>query len=73
MASRFLMQIVDRQTGEIIQYEPGRRAEILFVEDCIERIVELGVGFGRTQKHVVTDIRAGIESAILALKAKIEP
>lgn len=71
MASRFKMQIVDTVTGRVVEWEPGLSTEINFVEDCISRIVERGVGFGRTSKHVAKDIEDGITEAIFNLKKKV--
>lgn len=73
MASRYLMQVVDRQTGEIVQFEPGQVVETDFVTDCVAQVVRLGVGLGRTSDHVAADVRQGIEEAILALKLKVRP
>ena len=43
MASRYLMQILDTQTGEVVSYEPGGHIEKAFAADCAARICdELG-------------------------------
>lgn len=69
--SQYLIQIVDRKTGEVIEFEPGLRAEADFIESCVEAILRLGVGFLRSQNHVEQDIRAGIDLAILDLKTQV--
>lgn len=71
MVSRYLLQIIDRKTGEIIQLEPGLSAEIDFIDECAKRVLSLGVGIGRTEKHVEQDVRTGIELALLDLKTKV--
>lgn len=71
MASRYLLQIVDRQSGNVVQFEPGLQAEKDFVADCVKRVVELGVGLLKTEAHVEQDVRTGIELAILDLKAQV--
>ena len=73
MASRFLMQIIDRKTGEVVQFEPGKVVETDFVEDCVEQVVRLGVGLGRTSNHVAADVRQGLEDAIWSLKRRVRP
>ena len=73
MPSRYLMQVVDRQTGEIVQFEPGQDVEIEFVEDCVANAVQHGVGFGRTSAQVATVLKQSIEEAIYALKLKVTP
>ena len=87
MASRYLMQIVDKKTGDVVQFEPGLAIEKDFVEDCARRIiqratrniVDRGVGIGCTTLHVEKDIEDGldatvrdcIEKSIMSLKAKV--
>ncbi len=66
------MQIVDRETGNVVQFEPGMSVESQFIEDCVTNIAFLGVGFGRTTAHVAQDVRNGIESTILSLKTRIK-
>ena len=71
MASRFLMQIVDRTTGDTVQFEPGLSVEVNFIDDCVTKIVSKGVGFTKTSSQVEAAIRDGIEQSILDLKKKI--
>ena len=73
MASMFVMQIVDKRSGEVVQFEPGLSVEINFIDDCVTRILAKGVGVFRTQAHVAQDVRLGIEEAIHALKRKVKP
>lgn len=40
MASRYVMQILDRSTGESVCYEPGLKIEKDFIEDCVTAIVK---------------------------------
>lgn len=69
--SRYLLQIIDRQTGQAIQLEPGLSAEINLIEECVKRVLSLGVGLGRTSGHVAQDVKTGIELAILDLKTQV--
>jgi hypothetical protein len=73
MPSRYLMQIVDRQTEEVVSFEPGQRVETNFVDDCVNRTMAKGVGVGRSSAHVERDMRDGIEEAIHDLKSKVRP
>jgi hypothetical protein len=73
MASRYLMQIVDRKTGIVVQFEPGLKAETDFVTDCVAHVVSRGVGIGRTSAQVAVAVQAGVEDALMALKGKITP
>lgn len=71
MTSKFLLQIVDKTSGKVVQFEPGKSVEIDLVEDCVKRILTKGVGLLKTEAHVEQDIRDGISEAIKNLKAKI--
>lgn len=66
------MQIIDKRSGTVVEYEPGLSVEINFIDDCVTRILAKGVGFFRTEAHVSTDVRAAIEEAIHALKLKVK-
>lgn len=39
MASTYLMQIVKRDTGEVVQWEPGRGVETDFIAACVREIL----------------------------------
>lgn len=73
MASRYLMQVIDRQTGEVVQFEPGRAIEAGFVDACVALSVRRDVGFGRTTRQVARAIRLGVEEAIEHLKLRVKP
>jgi hypothetical protein len=70
-SSHYLLQIVDRWSGEVVQLEPGMSAEIDFVEACVARTGSLGVGVGRSTQHVMKDVQTAIELTILDLKGKV--
>jgi urease beta subunit len=73
MASRYLMQIVDRKTGEALQFEPGQAAELDLVEESVAGAVRLGIGLGRTSTQAAAAMRQGIEEAIYGLKRRVRP
>lgn len=73
MASSFTMQIVDKRTGSVVEFEPGLTVEMDFITDVVQRVLDKGVGVFRTEAHVAADIRSGIEEAIYALKVKVKP
>lgn len=73
MASRYLMQIVDSRTGEVVQFEPGQVVESAFVDECVANVARLGVGLGRTSAQVAISVRQGVEAAILGLKLRVRP
>lgn len=66
------MQIVDRATGEVVQWEPGRAVELDFIEDITAMILSRGVGLFRTTDHVKRSIEDGLLDALKLLKSKIK-
>lgn len=73
MSSRYLLQIVDREDGTVVQFEPGLRAESDIITDCVNRVREKGVGLGRTSAHVEQDVCDAMGEAFHDLKSRIRP
>ena len=73
MASRFVIQVVDRHTNAVVSWAPGSAVERQFVEDLVDRVVAKGVGFGRTSAHVAGDVRAAVENLLFELKRDVPP
>lgn len=48
MASKYLMQIVDRKTGNVVKFDPGRDVEMDFVDDCTKQIMNIHYGTLKT-------------------------
>lgn len=73
MASKFRLQIIDTITGNVVAggIEPGRREELDFISDIVQRTLAKGVGFFRTENHVAEDLYDAIEEAILELKKTV--
>lgn len=69
----FKLQIVDRLGDVVVSPFAAGKLEIDLVEACVEAIRTRGVGIGRTEAHVVEDVRAGIVAAIQALKDQTRP
>ena len=71
MASDYLVQIVHRETGKVAEWAPGLRVETEFVENVCERVRQKGVGFVRTEAHVIADVRQAIRELLHDLKAQV--
>lgn len=67
------MQIVDKQTGEVVSYSPGSVIESELINNIADRTVARGVGIGRTANHVREDVKAAVHDAIMHLKSQIKP
>jgi len=74
MASKFLLQIVEAKTGEVVAaWEPGLRIEKGLINDLSTRVAAKGVGVGRTTAHVVADIEDAFEDLLYELKRDVSP
>jgi hypothetical protein len=74
MPSRFYLQIVDKDTGEIVSsWEPGSRAETDVLAELSVRLSGRGVGWGRTTKHVMADLSHAWHALLHDLKSQVLP
>ena len=64
MASRYLMQIVDTTTGQVVSYGPGSQVEKDFINDCADRITEALKG------DFSIDLQGFVDSAVNAAAAR---
>lgn len=68
---RFLIQIVDGETGQVVVLPGGGRVERDLIVACTDAAVARGVGFLRTEAHVRWAIDGGITDAVRALKREM--
>lgn len=73
MGVRFLLQIVDAQTKQVVKLTAGGRLERDLLTDCTAAIVKRGVGLFRTEAHVAKDIQDGLEEVFSQLKYETRP
>lgn len=72
--SAFLLQVLHRPSGRVIAtWPPGRDEERDFIADLCQRVKDKGVGIGRTEAHVIADVRAALEEQLFALKLQVRP
>lgn len=72
MPSDFLMQIINRHTGEVVAtWEPGSRVEADVVTHCLQIAKQRGIGFWRTEARVTAVLHAAWHEAIHALKSQV--
>lgn len=69
--SQFVIQVVDRETGDVVEWAPGLKVEKDFVNELCERVAGKGVGVGRTTRHVVADVRVALQELLYTLKANV--
>jgi hypothetical protein len=71
-ASNYVLRVVNLATGETVhQWTPGLAAESLIVSELCDRVRAKGVGVGKTEEHVIADVRAAIEELLFDLKSRV--
>lgn len=71
-ASRYRLQIIDTLTGHVaLGWRPGDQVESDLIGDLVERTRALGVGLGRTEAHVLADVRQAFAELIHDLKRRV--
>lgn len=74
MASDFLLQIVNRHTGDVVvSWEPGGRVETDIIASVLAVAKAQGVGFFATEAQVEAAIHSAWTATLHALKAQVTP
>jgi len=72
MASAYRVQIIHAATAEVVYRElPGEAVEADLVENICQRVRAKGVGIGRTEAHVLADVKAAIAEVLYDLKKRV--
>jgi hypothetical protein len=69
--SDYLIQVVHKVDGTVAAWAPGLDIEADVVDELVERVRLKGVGIGRTQDHVLDDVRAAMLELLYDLKARV--
>lgn len=69
--SEFLIQVVHKEDGKVVAWQPGREIELSLIEELRERVRLKGVGLGRTSTHVLNDVVEALQELLHDLKAKV--
>ena len=74
MTSRYMIQIVDTTTGQVVNsWHPGLAVEKDLITELVSRVGAKGVGIGRTTVHVQQDVADALGELMLDLKKQINP
>lgn len=81
LESNFVIQVVNKSTGEVVEWAPGRTVERRFITELVNRTVTLavakGLGVFRTEAHVKASIQEAIDKAVSELfhdlKSEVNP
>lgn len=72
MQSKYLLQIVDTRTGEVVKsWAPGLAAEKLLIEELSNRLVAKGVGVFKTSAQVKAAFVSAFEEMLKDLKKQV--
>lgn len=71
MSSDYVIQVVEKKTGAVVEWAPGMAVERQLITDLCGRVASKGVGIGKTTAHVVADIHAALTELLHALKSEV--
>lgn len=71
MASEFLIQIVHKDTGKVIDWSPGLLAEKEFVEELCTRVSQKDIGITKTKAQVKAAVQESVKELLYDLKSKV--
>lgn len=71
MPSAYRLQIVHAEDGRVVEWAPGLSAEIELIDNLCARVQAKGVGVGKTEAHVLADVRAAFHDLLRDLKSQI--
>jgi len=71
MDSEYLIQVLHKPSGKVVQWAPGLSVEKDFIAELVERVSVKGVGIACSRFHVCQDIRAACEELLHDLKSRV--
>ena len=71
MASRYLIQIIEKSSKDVVQFEPGMSIEHQFEDELVRRVIAKGVGLFRTAAHIELDVQAAIHELLFDMKNQV--
>ncbi len=72
MASRYVVQVAEIETGELVaSWPPGLSEERNFIARVCDKVRANGVGLWRSEAHVVSGVVAALSAALHELKAQV--
>lgn len=71
MASQFVIQVVDKDTGLVVEWAPGMACERQLVTELGGRVVAKGVGYFKSAKQVQAAVTEALRELLFALKSDV--
>ena len=69
--SAYLIQVIHKDTGDVVRWAPGLEVEKDFEKELIDRVLAKGVGILRTGNQVATSVRTALRELLHDLKAQV--
>lgn len=69
--SAYVIQVVEKETGRVVEWAPGQKVEREFVTDLCNRVAAKGVGIFRTTDHVTQDVHDALHELLFELKSEV--
>ena len=71
MASEYLIQVVHKSTGKVVEWAPGLAVEKQLVDELGNRVRAKGVGILKTTEQVVTAVKSALDELLYDLKSLV--
>lgn len=69
--SEYRLQVLHVPSGQVVQWAPGLLIEKDLVDEVCRRVAAKGVGFGKTEAHVLADVKAAVEELFFQIKVDV--
>lgn len=69
--SEFLIQIIHKDDGKVVAWEPGKDVEAELIDAITNRILTKSVGVFRTKSQVASAVKTAIEEILYELKSRV--
>lgn len=73
MSSEYVIQVVEKKTGAVVEWAPGMAVERQLVDDLCGRVKAKGVGFTKREAPVLAAIRSALIELLFELKSDVHP
>ena len=71
MASQYLIQVIHKESGDVVRWAPGLEIEKQFEDELLDRVKARGVGVGRSTTHVLDDVQTALRGLLHDLKRQV--
>lgn len=69
--SEFVIQVVHKDTGRVVEWAPGLAVEKEFDQELLNRLRSKGVGWFKSEEKVLTAVHEALRALLYELKAQV--